>query len=71
MPEILDAIRENGLALVALVLVSGALVVVARTLYRELVDRRKRAEGLVDELVETFDKATAITGAALDELRKR
>lgn len=71
MPEILDAIRENGLALVALVLVAMALVIVVRAFYKELTDRRVRAEKLTDTLIETFDDATAVTKAALDELRKR
>jgi hypothetical protein len=71
MPEILKAIQENGLAIVALVLVSTALVVVVRAFYKELIDRRVRAEALTDTLIETFDEATTITKAALDELRKR
>jgi hypothetical protein len=71
MPEILEAIRVHGLALVALFVVSIALVTVVRAFYKELTDRRVRAEQLTDTLIETFDDATAVTKAALDELRKR
>lgn len=71
MPEILDAIRDNGLALVALVVVTGFLYAVLRAFHGELKDRRVRAETLVDTLIETFDDATAVSKAALDELRKR
>ena len=71
MPEILKAIQENGLALVALFLVTSALVMVVRSFYNELTDRRVRAEALTDTLIETFDEATTVAKAALDELRKR
>ena len=71
MPEILDAIRENGLALVALFLVTGALVVVVRVFYRELTDRRMRAEEQVDQANALNDKLADNFKVALDELRKR
>jgi hypothetical protein len=71
MPEILDAIRENGLSLVALFVVTSGLVIVVRAFYKELTDRRVRAEKLTDTLIETFDEATTVAKAALDELRKR
>jgi len=70
MPEVIDAIRDNGLALVALVLVSGFLVSVLRLFYRELKDRIARAEALVDDLGTKFDRAIAVADAALNELRK-
>lgn len=71
MPEILEAIRVNGLAVVALFIVTTGLVIVARAFYKELTDRRVRAEKLTDTLIETFDEATTVAKAALDELRKR
>lgn len=71
MPEILSAIRENGLALVALILVSGALVTVVRAFYRELTDRRIRAETLADAANSLNDKLAENFKIALDELRKR
>jgi hypothetical protein len=71
MPEILEAIQRNGLALVALVVVSGFLYVVLKAFYKELSDRRVRAENLTDTLIGSFDDATAVARAALDELRKR
>ena len=71
MPEILTAIRENGLALVALFLVSSALVVVVRTFYKELTDRRTRAEKLADDANALNDKLADSFRVALDELRKR
>jgi hypothetical protein len=71
MPEILDAIRVHGLALVALFVVTTGLVIVVRAFYKELSDRRIRAEKLTDTLIETFDEATTVAKAALDELRKR
>lgn len=49
MPEILNLIERNGLALVALVIVSGALTYVARLLVNELTSRAKRAEDKVDQ----------------------
>lgn len=71
MPEILEAIRVNGLAVVALFIVTTGLVIVVRAFYKELTDRRVRAEKLTDTLIETFDEATTVAKAALDELRKR
>lgn len=65
MPEILDAIRENGLALVALVLVSLALVAVVKAFYGELTDRRVRAETLTDKMVEAFDGLEDATKTAV------
>jgi hypothetical protein len=71
MPEILDAIRENGLALVALVLVSLALVAVVKAFHGELKDRIKRAEADADALGVLNDKLADNFRIALDELRKQ
>lgn len=71
MPEVLQLIERNGLALVALVVVTGFLYAVLRAFYQELKDRRIRAENLTDTLIASFDESSAITKAALDELRKR
>lgn len=69
--EVLDAIRDNGLAIVALVLVSTALVIVVRTFYRDLKDRIKRAEHLTDLANASNDKLADLFEAALNELRGR
>lgn len=71
MPEVLDAIRENGLALVALFLVSSALVIVVRLFYAELKDRIKRAESDADAANALNDELAHNFKIALDELRKR
>lgn len=65
MPEILDAIRENGLALVSLVIVSGFLYVVLRAFHKELTDRRLRAETLTDRMMDAFDGLEAATQTAV------
>jgi hypothetical protein len=71
MPEILEAIRVHGLALVALFVVTVGLVTVVRAFYKELTDRRVRAENLADAANALNDKLADNFKVALDELRKR
>lgn len=64
-------INDQGLAIAALILVSGALALVARTLYKELVSRATRAEGLTDSANSLNDSLAENFRTALEELRKR